>query len=808
MYKKILTAIAGGLLFILSVTNGVGTMTVSAQDKSDDTQLREKIHETARQALVQLHFEFQKDPEEGEPKDKRIKTFIANKMTMDTTGLLVGSAGTILTTDLLVEKKYVKKITVIDYSGIEYEAELKGFLQDYPALFLSIKGEKRPSGGVRFALAGEINSSRKLFSASLFKSDEKWFLNIGPVGISPNKPYLSAEITKPWLQLGFKEGGSPLSALMSLIGGMAFGESGSPDGFSGGAPVLFDENGNVIGYPLEGRIEPDGNTYGWRGTDLMENTLITFTEFDKKQDEIKNKFLNYVVQVKFAFRQKEKDAPSSPYDISSMMRSFMPGGSDEHDDINMPDKKLYGLIISKNQILVPDTLMDDLIHRIENIEVSIGDKTSPAEFVGVYKDFGAILIKVTQDIIKDVPQIYKASFPPHGRIVYALRVKEKFDKRFETVNYDRFMAVSKGYKNRIQHTSAYSKETGTIFLNQNNEIFAVLMEEKRDISETISSEKDYSYYMSFAVDMMTKGGVGKTFFFNELKESLISPTSTAHFDIKLVPLSDREMKRIICLGVEFQSLTKELSEQLNCQKITRNGEIGLLLSHIYPGSSAEKAKLQLSDILLKIQEQGKDDPIELSAKKDYSNPFSGFSQYGDFDMGDTYGGGTPWPNRNNYFTKILTRIGAGKKVTLTYWRDGQELKQEFILEKAPYDFDSAEKYKDETIGITIKDLTYEVKHFYRLAADYKAVITSKIEEGSKAAIGKLRTYELITKINEQPVGSVEEYKKLMDKLIKEQKQRKFKFTIERKGKTRFVDIELDESQEQKPAEKEGNEKEE
>jgi len=772
MYKKIIA----GLLIVVAAC---WLNAVSEENSNDDANLRAKISDTARAALVHIHFEFQKDPEEGKRDldNNWISQFISEKMTWDTSGVLIGSEGTILMTDYMIEPKYIKKITVIDSTGAEYEAELKGFIRDYAALFLSIKGEKKPAGGVKFSSAGTMDTSRKLYVAGLFKDNENWFARVLPVSLSLNEPFLASDKTKPFFQITRKRSR----------------QEGSENVYDDA--LLFDEKGDVIGYPLEGRIEVNGNLYGWRGTDLMENTLVTFNDLNRKTEEIKKDYLNYIVEVKFKFRQQEQEKGGSPYArFTSTSRSYRPGSDDEDTDLTVADKKLYGLIIDKSRILIPDTLEQDLIHRIENVEVLIGEKYSPAEFMGVFKDFGAMLVKVPDNAITDSPDIYKSPLPTYGRTVYAINVKEKFDKRYEKVNYDRFFWVSKGYKNRLQYLPYSNRKIGTVFINNNKELMGVLMEEKRDLSETLSSEGSRYSYRSYRYD--SNEGYGKVFFFNELKESLITPT--AHFDIQLIPLSDREMKRIVCLGVEFQAMNKELTEQLECQKATRNGEIGLLINHIYPESPAEKSGLKTGDILLKVQEEGKDDPIELKGSNspnpyDYISRYGGDSEGADFDMGSY--GISPWPSRNNYFTQILTRIGAGKKITLTYWRDNQELKQDFVLEKTPYDFDSADKYKDETIGITVKDLTYEVKHHLRLAPDYKAVLISKVEEGSKAAIGKLRSFELLNKINEQPVGSVEEYKKLTEKLIKEEKQTKLRFTIERKGKSRFVDIELEKAKE-------------
>lgn len=740
--------------------------------KLEDETARQKIKDGARQALVRINIEFQKDPAEGEPKDNRIGTYISNKTTWDTTGLALGSDGTILMDDNIIEPKYFKTIKVTDANGNEYEAELKGLCRDAPVLMLNIKGDKKPAGP-DFAPAGEMKPERKLYLATLFKDNENWFYEITPLSLSPHYPYAVSPDLKPWYHIGMDDRAR-----------YAY------EAFYNYAVVLYDENANLIGYMAETRIQADGKKYGWNGQDLVtKDAIISCADFDKKKEDVRKTFFNYVPEVKFKFRQKEKDS-SDPF---SSVRSYVRYSSDdEQDDPNAAEKKLYGLVINKSHILIPEMLSQDLIFRTEGIDVTIGDKTVAAEFLGAYKNFNAMLIKLEDGIITDIPDFYTGTFyddagSAHGRAVYTLKVKEKFNKRDDKVHYDRFMRVVKGYKDKIKCEPTYTGDNGTIFITPDMKILGVLMAEQKDLAEELASSRG-RYYSYGGRDYMDR-----VYFYNDLKEPLVNPT--AYFNPNMVPLSDREMKRVVALGVEFQKLTKELAEQLDCAKITRDGTVGLLVTHIYADSPAQKAGIQVNDIFLKIQEEGKDEPIELkdsSSRYDYSYLTEFFDRPEFEEYAGRLGGMNPFPSRKNYFTDILTKIGAGKKINLTYWRGGKELTRNFVLEKAPYDFDSAEKYKDETIGVTIKILTYEVRRFLRLDADYPAVIISNVEEGSKAAIGKIRTFELITKINEQPVSSVQEYKDLIKRLTQDEKQTKLKFAIERKGKGRFVDIDLEE----------------
>lgn len=765
MMRKIWLTITVLVMVAMMIMPGlIAQEETGEKDKEDDSALRAQIAELARSSLVKVYFEFQRDPEEGRPEDYRMNRHVSDKTTLDSSGILLADSS-VLIFDQAFEKKFIKSIKVVDVDNNEFEAELKSFMLDYHGAFLNIKGDKKPKGGLTFVDTGEVTPARKFYSALLFKENENWFISTEPFNLSPIVPYQTDSGLKTW--------------------------SGVEAGWysrSGFCPIIFNDEGQPIGCPLEGRVELEGKAYGWRGTDLMASQVIGAEELDKKIEETKKFYANYILEVKFTFRQPEKEKSDS---YSRYSRHSYSDDDDNNTDI--VEKKVYGMAVDKTKILIPRELHKELIHRIEDIEVTIGENKYKAKFLGVYEDFSAILIELEDaNAITKPFNIYQAGKPQLNRAVMTFEAREKFGKRYEKVHYTRFTGITKGYKNKLHYVCDGEISNSAFLINFDGIPLGVVMTEKRDLADRIS-ESGGGYYSRYSYGGYSSGGGnGKPYFFSEMKKYF---TETAVcFDKRLVPLSDREMKRIIWLGVEFQSLSKELAEQLGCQKVTREGELGLLITHIHEDSPAAKANLQSNDILLKIQEEGKDDPIEFIFE------------------GDEYSRMTPWPSANNYLNQILTQIGEGKKITLAYWRDDKEMTEEFVLEKAPYDYQSAEKYKDENIGLTVRELTYEVRYAWRLPKEFKAVIVSKVEEGSKSAIGGIRSLELLTKIDDVPIDSIEKFKKLMDAFSKDETKEKVRFTLEVMGKSRFVDVELkkggsDEEEPPAPPEEEPGEEE-
>jgi predicted metalloprotease with PDZ domain len=150
----------------------------------------------------------------------------------------------------------------------------------------------------------------------------------------------------------------------------------------------------------------------------------------------------------------------------------------------------------------------------------------------------------------------------------------------------------------------------------------------------------------------------------------------------------------------------------------------------------------------------------------------------------------PWPSQDNYLTRMLGDIGAGTTVALKYIHDGRTQEQQFTIEQAPRDMLSATKYKNEKLGLTVKELTYEVRAALRLKDDDAAVVITQVEQGTPAALARINTYELIRAVDGEPVVSVEAFEKLIA-AAQQDKKESVRLTVEWMGKTRLADLKFE-----------------
>jgi S1-C subfamily serine protease len=158
---------------------------------------------------------------------------------------------------------------------------------------------------------------------------------------------------------------------------------------------------------------------------------------------------------------------------------------------------------------------------------------------------------------------------------------------------------------------------------------------------------------------------------------------------------------------------------------------------------------------------------------------------------------TPWANAETPLLRSLTDLGFGKKFVAEFAHDKKVEKKDFTVAQGPATYNSAAKFKSAGLGITVRDMTYEVRRYLQKKADEPGVIIGKIEMGSKASVAGLKPYEVITHVNEVPVMSVKDFEKATKDLTE------LRLSIKRMEKGRIVKITVAKAEGEVPATKTG-----
>ena len=145
---------------------------------------------------------------------------------------------------------------------------------------------------------------------------------------------------------------------------------------------------------------------------------------------------------------------------------------------------------------------------------------------------------------------------------------------------------------------------------------------------------------------------------------------------------------------------------------------------------------------------------------------------------------SPWPPVENALIRTITNLGFGSSYSIDFFHDNKIDTKQFKVEQGPPNYTSAPHYKSAPIGITVRDMTYEVRRYLQKKPDDPGVVISKIEQGSKASIAGLKPYELITHVNDQPVQSVKDFERLT------QGQTEIRLSVKRMTAGRIVKLSL------------------
>jgi serine protease Do len=175
------------------------------------------------------------------------------------------------------------------------------------------------------------------------------------------------------------------------------------------------------------------------------------------------------------------------------------------------------------------------------------------------------------------------------------------------------------------------------------------------------------------------------------------------------------------LGVGIQSLTPELKDYYKLEDTS-----GVLVSQVFEDDPADKAGIKVGDIILKVE--GKD----IASSRQLS--------------------------------RMIAGLAVGQKAEIVLLRDGKQITKSVKLAKREDEkrLAKADQEKSSDLGIEVAELTRETASRLGIDKSEKGVLVTEVEPGGKGHRAGIRTADVIKEINRKRVGSLKEYKKLMD----------------------------------------------
>lgn len=177
------------------------------------------------------------------------------------------------------------------------------------------------------------------------------------------------------------------------------------------------------------------------------------------------------------------------------------------------------------------------------------------------------------------------------------------------------------------------------------------------------------------------------------------------------------------LGIFTQPLTDDLAEYWGLEK-----DGGIVVSTVIPGSPAQEIGLLSGDVLTSFN------GIPVNAKQDQEVLM---------------------------FTKMVRESPIGVGVPVKLLRDGRPTELDLVLTTRPTSAADAEELEDELFGLTVREITTDLRIRMNLSEDVQGVHVRKVKPGSLANQARIRPGFVILQIGDQAVVSLESFAQIL-----------------------------------------------
>ncbi|MPN31015.1 hypothetical protein SDC9_178486 [bioreactor metagenome] len=107
------------------------------------------------------------------------------------------------------------------------------------------------------------------------------------------------------------------------------------------------------------------------------------------------------------------------------------------------------------------------------------------------------------------------------------------------------------------------------------------------------------------------------------------------------------------------------------------------------------------------------------------------------------------------------------------------------MELAPECYYNAKRLNVKDLGITVCNMTSEVRNYMRMAPEDPAVLVASVKPGSKASVAGIKPYEMIVKVGDTAVHNIDEFKAATTG------KTELRLEVKRLAVSRIVNVKLD-----------------
>jgi hypothetical protein len=523
--------------------------------------------------------------------------------------------------------------------------------------------------------------------------------------------------------------------------------------------LVVDKDGKPVGMIFGGKLSaPDA----WKGDPLTSWDFISASDYDKLLDRTGKRADAAVLRVVLNFRsprKEDQDAGMMPYDFD-----------DEDTGGTATEKYALGLLLSETRLLVLSELAPKTTARLERIRVHTAEgKVIAADFDGSLREYGAFFAELREPLPGAVKTSDQEGLEDR-RLLPTVTVTLRGGQREARAKHTRFAGSELGFRSQLNPDFMSHDENSFVF-RPDGRLLSMPLGRRRT-----PGDSGYGYY-----------GRGSRPVYADRIDTIVRDLASA-IDTSNRPLSEAEEARLAWMGVQLQPMTPELAKANKVSHLLRGGRTGGIVSFVYPDSPADKAGVKVDDILMTLHLPDRMKPIEVTVESRHMFGASGFpwEQLDNLPEHLFDRVPKPWPALENSLTRTLTDLGFGREYTAKFFRDGEVIEKDFTVVESPEHYEMAPKHKCEPLGVTLRDLTFEVRRYFQMDEDDPGLIITRLEPGSKGAVGGLRPYEIVREVNGKPVATLEDFAKAVAG------QKELRLAVKRMTRNRVLRIELSE----------------
>ena len=445
---------------------------------------------------------------------------------------------------------------------------------------------------------------------------------------------------------------------------------------------------------------------------------------------------------------------------------------------------LLGFVVA-GRVLVPSKLDGDEIAHLGKVEATFPDgSTTNLVFAGALAEWNAIVFDIPEGFREKVEPLALAKGAAEdfdNRVAWLVSAEDENGRIVATAERRRFCGVSLvrggGFVPNVNRWSTQGEDEEESDFDDDGD--ATESERRSDaiVLDADGNIARFSLERRFAARRWSDGE-RETVSADELSRILAGEC----FNPEFMPRKEEERGRIVWLGVESVRLTGALAREKKVQSFLSRYWRAPCVTEIYPDSPAAKAGLEVDDVLLAVC-RGSD--AERPLRADYDDYSSrDWNEY--FESDSTYvPSSTPWPSVENSINELLSQFGVGAKVRVVYVRNGVRRETPVVLEAAPVHYRNATKARNRTLGLSVRDMTFEVRRYFKFDDKAPGVVIAKVKPGSPVAVAGLKPYELVTEVNGEKVSGAKDF------AAKIKGKKDLVFAVRRLAQTRMVRIHVE-----------------